>query len=89
MIKNLRAASYVALLAIGSLLTIAPAHAQSVYGSIYGTVTDKTGAVVPDATVTATDEAKGTVETVQTNGAGEYTLSHLSPDVYDLKIVVK
>ena len=42
--KNLRAASYMALLAIGSLLTIAPAHAQSVYGSIFGTVTDKTGA---------------------------------------------
>jgi hypothetical protein len=78
-----------ALLAIGSLLTIAPARAQSVYGSIFGTVTDKTGAVVPGATVTATDEAKGTVETVVSNDTGDYTISHLVPDVYDIKIETK
>jgi hypothetical protein len=89
MTKNLRAASYMALLAIGSLLTIAPAHAQSVYGSIFGTVTDKTGAVVPGATVTATDEAKGTVETVISNDTGDYTISHLVPDTYDIKVEVK
>jgi Carboxypeptidase regulatory-like domain/TonB dependent receptor len=87
--KNLRAASYMALLAIGCMLTIAPAHAQSVYGSIFGTVTDKTGAVVPGATVTATDEAKGTVETVVTNDTGDYTISHLVPDTYDIKIETK
>ncbi len=89
MTKNLRAASYMALLAIGCLLTHAPARAQSVYGSIFGTVTDKTGAVVPGATITVTDEAKGTVETVVTNGAGEYTVSHLVPDSYDLKVEIK
>jgi hypothetical protein len=89
MTKNLRAASYMALLAIGSLLTIAPAHAQSVYGSIFGTVTDKTGAVVPGATVTVTDEAKGTVETVISNDTGDYTVSHLVPDSYDIKVEVK
>jgi len=74
MTKNLRAASYMALLAIGCMLTIAPARAQSVYGSVFGTVTDKTGAVVPGATVTMTDEAKGTVETVVSNGTGDYTV---------------
>jgi len=89
MTKNLRAASYMALLAIGCLLTHAPARAQSVYGSIFGTVTDKTGAIIPGATVTVTDEAKGTVENVVTNEAGEYTVSHLIPDLYDLKISVK
>jgi len=89
MTKILRAAYALALLAIVCLLTSAPAYAQSVYGSIFGTVTDKTGAVVADATVTVTDEAKGTVETATTNGAGEYTVSHLVPDTYDLKVVVK
>src|ERR1700679_998774 len=87
--KHLRAASFMALLAIGCLLTIAPARAQSVYGSVFGTVTDKTGAVVPGATVTVTDEAKGTVETVVTNDTGDYTISHLVPDTYDLKIETK
>jgi hypothetical protein len=89
MTKNLRAASYMALLAIGSLLTIAPVHAQSVFGSIFGTVTDKTGAVVPGATVTVTDVAKGTVETVISNDTGDYTVSHLVPDTYDIKVEVK
>jgi hypothetical protein len=78
-----------ALLAIGSLLTIAPARAQSVYGSVFGTVTDKTGAVVPGATVTVTDEAKGTVETAISNATGDYTVSHLVPDTYDIKVEAK
>jgi len=86
MTKNMRATFTLALLAIGCLLTNAPARAQAVYGSIFGTVTDKTGAVVPNATVTVTDETKGTVETVTSNGTGDYTVSHLIPDVYDLKV---
>ncbi len=89
MTKNLRAAFYVALLAIGCLLTNATARAQAVYGAIFGTVTDKTGAVVPGATVSVTDEAKGTVETVTTNESGDYTVSHLVPDTYDLKVDIK
>lgn len=62
------------------------AHAQAVYGSIIGTVTDNTGAVVPNATVKITDVAKGTTTTVQTNGSGEYTVQHLIPDVYQVEV---
>ena len=69
---------------------MAPASfGQSVYGSVFGTVTDTTGAVVPGATVTVTDEAKGTVETVVSNGTGDYTVSHLVPDIYDVKVEAK
>src|ERR1700760_3057769 len=50
-------------------------HAQAVYGSIYGTVTDNTGAAVPNATVTITDTAKGTVVTVQSNDSGAYSVA--------------
>ena len=89
MTKHLRAVSYMALLAIGCMLTIAPARAQSVYGSIFGTVADTTGAVVPGATVTVTDESKGTVVTVISNGTGDYAVTHLIPDVYDLKVEAK
>ena len=89
MTKNLRAASYMALLAIGCLLTHAPARAQSVYGSIIGTVTDTTGAVVPGATITVTDEAKGTVETETSNASGEFAVGHLVPDTYDVKVEMK
>jgi len=89
MTNKMRAAFYMALLAIGCLLTNAPARAQAVYGSVFGTVTDKTGAVVPGATITLTDEAKGTVETVTSNESGDYTVSHLVPDTYDLKVDIK
>ena len=78
-----------ALFACASLLFIAPASAQSVYGSIFGTVTDSTGAAIPGATVTVKDEAKGTVVTATSNGSGDYSVPHLIPDVYDLKVTAK
>lgn len=62
------------------------ARGQAVYGSIYGTVTDSSGAVVPNATVTVTDIAKGTSSTVQSNGSGDFTADHLIPDTYDVKV---
>lgn len=62
------------------------AHAQAVYGSIFGTVTDNTGAVVPNATVKVTDVAKGTSTTVQTNDSGDYSAQHLIPDVYQVEV---
>lgn len=59
-----------------------PAAAQAVYGSIYGTVTDNSNAVVPSATITVTDISKGTSATTQTNESGEYRMQHLIPDTY-------
>ncbi len=59
-----------------------PAHAQAVYGSIYGTITDTSGAVVPNAAITVTDIAKGTSVTAQTNESGEFRVQHLIPDHY-------
>ena len=66
-----------------------PSFGQAVYGSIYGTVTDNTGAVIPNATITVTDEAKGTVVNVQSNASGEFTVDHLIPDVYDVKVTAQ
>lgn len=62
---------------------------QAVYGSINGTVTDNTGAVVPNATITITDVSKGTSVTVQSNGSGEYVVEHLIPDTYNVKVEAK
>ncbi len=75
------------LLGVVGLLTLSPfAFGQAVYGSIFGTVTDATGAAVPGATVTVTDESKGTAVTVQSNGTGDFTVEHLIPDIYDVKV---
>ena len=76
------------LLSAGCLLVLSPvAHAQAVYGSIFGTVTDNTGAVIPNAAVTVTDTSKGTTSELQSNGSGEFTADHLIPDIYDVKVV--
>jgi Carboxypeptidase regulatory-like domain/TonB dependent receptor len=58
--------------------------AQAVYGSVFGTVTDSTGAVVPNATVTVTDTTKGTSVSVQSDASGEYRVQHLIPDTYNV-----
>jgi hypothetical protein len=63
-------------------------YAQAIYGSIYGTVTDNTGAVVPNAAITVTDESKGTSVEAQSNGSGDYSVQHLIPDTYDVKVTI-
>ncbi len=87
--KLLRTALALALFACANLLLSTQARAQAVYGSIFGTVTDKSGAAVPDATITVTDEAKGTVVTTTSNASGDYSVPHLIPDTYDLKVSAK
>jgi outer membrane receptor protein involved in Fe transport len=69
-----------------ALIIPSTVQAQAVYGSIYGSVTDNTGAAIPNASVTVTDEAKGTVVTVQSNDSGAYSVEHLIPDTYDIKV---
>jgi hypothetical protein len=47
-----------------------------------GTVTDPQGAAVANAKVTVTNQRKGTADTTTTNGDGNYSVTHLIPDVY-------
>jgi hypothetical protein len=61
-----------------------PANAQAVYGSVFGTVTDNTGAVIPGATVSVTDLSKGTSVSTQSNASGDYRVDHLIPDTYSV-----
>src|SRR5579859_4254103 len=70
------------------LFLLAPIQSfgQAVYGSIFGTVSDPSGAVVPNAKVTVTDLRKGTSETYTTNESGNYSATHLIPDVYQVRV---
>jgi len=62
-------------------------HAQSTNtGTVSGTVTDPSGAVVSGATVTLTDVATNTPRTASTNNAGHYVLVNVPPGRYDLTI---
>ncbi len=80
MLKRISATLAIGLGLLCMLCLPAASHAQTVYGSIVGNVTDNTGAAIPGATVTVTDEAKGTVVTVQSGAAGDYSVEHLIPD---------
>ena len=60
--------------------------AQAVFGSIYGTVTDASGAAIPNATVTVTDVDKGISQTIKTNESGNYRIDRLVPDKYTVKV---
>ena len=73
-------------LGVGIAILPQAANAQAVYGSIYGTVTDASGAAIPGATVTVTDEAKGTSVTAKSNESGGYSVEHLIPDPYTVKV---
>ena len=63
-------------------LNLPTAFSQAVYGTIFGTVTDATGAVIPNATVTVTDISKNVSVTAHTNASGEYRVENLIPDAY-------
>jgi hypothetical protein len=60
-------------------------RAQNLSTTIAGTVKDKTGAVMPGVTVTATNEATNVVTTVQTNSDGAYAFLQLPVGTYDIE----
>ncbi len=75
------------LIGIAILLSTIPLSAQLAgKGSIKGSVTDPTGAVVPNATITATSTTRGTKLTVTSTAAGDYNLSPLDPDIYTVTV---
>ncbi|MGZ4788491.1 MAG: carboxypeptidase-like regulatory domain-containing protein, partial [Terriglobales bacterium] len=87
MIKKVTCTAFVLMLVALFVLSAAPpANAQAVYGSIIGTVTDPQGAAVPNAKITVTDVRKGTSDVYTTNESGNYSVTHLIPDVYDMKV---
>src|SRR6185369_14091366 len=81
--RSLVALTIVAFLVLASSIS---AFGQAVYGSIIGTVTDPQGAAVSGAKVTVTNVRKGTVDTATTNESGNYSVTHLVPDSYNIKV---
>ncbi|HWF39688.1 MAG TPA: carboxypeptidase-like regulatory domain-containing protein [Candidatus Acidoferrales bacterium] len=75
------------LLGVLFLLNALPgtARAQQTYGSINGVVTDPNGAVVPNATILASNEGTSTAVTVNADGSGSYIITNLQPGIYDVQ----
>src|SRR6202012_1163125 len=58
--------------------------AQSVYGSIQGTVSDSSGAAIPGAEVSARETTTGISQKAVSNRAGLYVLANMRPGTYDI-----
>jgi hypothetical protein len=73
------------MLVLGVLLLALPflAHAQE--ATIVGTVTDPSGAVVPNTSITITNVATGATRSLTANADGQYVASNLPIGKYDLK----
>jgi hypothetical protein len=65
-----------------SLLCSHPVHGQVVGGTISGTISDRSGAVVANATVSLQNLATGVTTAVTTNAQGLYSLPNLLPGNY-------
>jgi len=68
------------------VLSLAVNGFADVDGKIFGSITDKTGAVVVSATVTATRFETGESKTVPTDSSGNYSLLALPPGQYNLEV---
>jgi hypothetical protein len=78
----------VILAVVVALAVTVAAPAQQIFGNIYGTITDPSGAGVSNAKVTITDQNKGTKFEVETNAAGNYTKDRLIPGLYTVEVEV-
>jgi hypothetical protein len=75
------------LFATAALVFLLPsAQAQTVFGSMAGSVTDPTGAVIPNAQIQAKDEVTGTVRETVSTSAGAYHFTQLPIGRYDITV---
>ncbi len=63
----------------------ATCRSQTTFASITGTVTDASGAVVPNVTVRAMNVETNITTAAQSNGAGDYTIPQLNQGTYTVR----
>jgi hypothetical protein len=81
-IQTLVPGLFAALVALA--LCCSSLSAQQTLGGITGEVTDSSGAVIPNATVTVTEENTSLTRTTVTNGTGGYTFVNLPIGMYTI-----
>ena len=66
----------------GCLLLVVPVFGQSTIGSVNGTITDTSGAVVPGTSLTLSNVATGIEMSVKSNATGRYVFVNVQPGTY-------
>ncbi|HEV2522431.1 MAG TPA: TonB-dependent receptor [Candidatus Acidoferrales bacterium] len=74
------------LVLVLSMAVARRANAQVAGATLTGTVTDTSGAILPNAQVTITDVATGVTRIVTSNAAGLYIAPNLLPGTYEVKV---
>src|SRR5436305_9722080 len=74
------------LLFLALVLETPAAMAQVLYGSIVGTITDQSGALVPKAEVKAFNRETGETREVTSDDAGRYTIGNVLPGTYEVRV---
>jgi hypothetical protein len=82
-VKKLVARSWLVTALLAFAVAFLPsAFAQTVTGSIYGTIDDATGALIPQVTVTVTNDDTGLSLSTKSNGSGAFVFPVLDPGTY-------
>lgn len=76
----------IALLAALAMAGAAPASAQVLYGSLVGTVSDATGAIVPGANVQAVNVETGLEFISSTEAFGLFRVVNVQPGIYTVSV---
>jgi len=88
-LNSLRSFLYsVAVLGLALIFSM-PAAAQRITGTLRGQVFDPTGAAVPNAQVTATNQETGVSVKITTTSAGTYSFPSLIPGLYKVEVEAK
>ena len=75
--------SFLTALVLAAVMTCSVmASAQTQQGRIVGRLTDRTGAIVPNATVVIRNAETGGQRVLETNSVGEYVAPNLNPGLY-------
>lgn len=69
---------------LACLLLATPAMAQRDMGTLLGSVTDPSGASIPGASITITEEATGVTDMVESDALGNYIRPLIKPGVYTI-----
>jgi Carboxypeptidase regulatory-like domain len=81
----MRRISLVAILSV-LFLTTGLSFCQTTSGDLVGTVRDPSGAIIPNAALTVTNEDTGVVTAIKAEANGEFRAANLLPGKYDLEV---